>query len=113
MSCIWKVSQLTFNHNHRINANNTQNWETVGNRTGDPSDSNLSSAESCVHVNVTGYSCSPAVSRDRSDPVSFPGRQVNLTWDEPGLAVGPSLLQLQVSRPLSRGFRSSTSLTLR
>ncbi|OQD73032.1 hypothetical protein PENDEC_c017G02308 [Penicillium decumbens] len=75
---------------NRINANTTQNWETVGNRTGDPSDSNLSSAESCVHVNVTGYSCGPAVSRDRSDPVSFPGRQVNLTWDEPGLAVGPN-----------------------
>lgn len=75
---------------HRFNANTTQNWETVGNRTGDPSDSNIPEDQSCVHQNTTGYNCGPAISRDRNDPVSFPGRQVNLTWDNPGLAVGPN-----------------------
>ncbi|KAJ9481239.1 hypothetical protein VN97_g12254 [Penicillium thymicola] len=75
---------------NRFNANTTQNWETIGNRTGDPSDSNIAEDQSCVHQNTTGYNCGPAVSHDRNDPVSFPGRQVNLTWDEPGLAVGPN-----------------------
>ncbi|KAJ5476937.1 hypothetical protein N7475_002666 [Penicillium sp. IBT 31633x] len=63
---------------NRINANTTENWETVGSRTGDPSDSNIPKDQSCVHLNITGYNCGPAISRDRNDPVSFPGRQVNL-----------------------------------
>ncbi|KAJ6172526.1 hypothetical protein N7470_001593 [Penicillium chermesinum] len=75
---------------NRFIANTTNNWETVGNRTGDPSDSNIAENQSCVHQNTTGYNCGPAISRDRNDPVSFPGRQVNLTWDDPGRAVGPN-----------------------
>ncbi|PKX97681.1 putative stress response protein (Rds1) [Aspergillus novofumigatus IBT 16806] len=75
---------------NRINANATEAWEVVGNRTGDPSNSTIPAAQSCVHNNVTGYNCGPAVSRDKYDPLTFPGRKVELAWDEPGRAVGPN-----------------------
>ena len=34
--------------------------------------------------------CTAAVSRNRSMPLSYPGRQVFLHWDEPGRPVGPN-----------------------
>lgn len=43
-----------------------------------------------MHVNVTGYDCGPAISQDRNEPLSFPGRELFLTWDDPGLPVGPN-----------------------
>jgi hypothetical protein len=46
--------------------------------------------ESCVHFNKTAYNCGPAIARDRHVPLSFPGREVFLTWDDPGLLVGPN-----------------------
>lgn len=75
---------------NRLSANDTAANEVVGNRTGDPSDSRINPEESCVNVNETGYSCGPAISRNRSEPLSFPGKLINLTWDEPGQAVGPN-----------------------
>ncbi|PSN71890.1 hypothetical protein BS50DRAFT_485377 [Corynespora cassiicola Philippines] len=75
---------------NRVSANDTEAGEVVGNRTADPSDSTIPADESCVNVNVTGYSCGPAIARNRSEPLSFPGRQVNLTWEAPGMAVGPN-----------------------
>lgn len=75
---------------NRVSANDTKDFEVVGNRTADPADSRIPSEESCVNLNVTGYNCGPAVMRNRSEPLSFPGRQVRLMWDEPGQAVGPN-----------------------
>ncbi|PQE19245.1 rds1 protein [Rutstroemia sp. NJR-2017a BBW] len=75
---------------NRINANQTAAGEIVGNRAGDPSNSTIPEDESCIHTNVTGYDCSPGISRDRNVPLSFPGRQLFFTWDDPGLAVGPN-----------------------
>jgi hypothetical protein len=74
----------------RISPNNTEDWETVGNRAGDPSDSRILEGQSCANLNETGLSCGPAISRVRDEPVSFPGRKVFLTWDDPGLPVGPN-----------------------
>jgi hypothetical protein len=71
----------------RIHSNNTADWETVGNRTGDPSDSKLPSNDDCSNADQVGYSCEPAISRDRFEPLSFPGRQVRFTWDAPGLGM--------------------------
>ncbi|KAF2144990.1 uncharacterized protein K452DRAFT_221685 [Aplosporella prunicola CBS 121167] len=75
---------------NRFSPNDTADYEVVGNRTGDPSDSRIPSEESCVNLNVTGYGCGPAIARNRSEPLSFPGKQVRLTWDAPGQAVGPN-----------------------
>ncbi|KAH7042053.1 ferritin-like domain-containing protein [Macrophomina phaseolina] len=75
---------------NRISPNTTAAWETVGNRTGDPSDSNVPASDNCTQDTEIGYSCTPALHHDKFEPLSFPGRQVNLTWDDPGLAVGPN-----------------------
>jgi hypothetical protein len=39
---------------------------------------------------TTGYNCAPGISRNRSEPLTFPGRKIFLEWEEPGLAVGPN-----------------------
>lgn len=74
----------------RLNANETEDWEVVGNRTGDPSKSDIPEDESCFNKTTPGTSCSPGISHDRDAPLTFPGREVLLTWDSPGLAVGPN-----------------------
>jgi hypothetical protein len=73
-----------------VHANNTEPWELVGNRTSDPSISELPKDDDCTETDKVGYSCTPAISHNRFEPVSFPGRQVNFTWDAPGQTVGPN-----------------------
>jgi hypothetical protein len=75
---------------NRLHANNTGPYEVVGRRVADPSDSIIPWNESCVNANITGYNCGPAINRNRSEPLSFPGRQVNFTWEAPGQMVGPN-----------------------
>lgn len=70
--------------------NDTKAYESTGNRTGDPSLSTIPQNETCINVNVTGYGCGPAIAHNRSEPLSFAGKLVNLTWDAPGKAVGPN-----------------------
>ena len=62
--------------------------ETVGKRIADPSISNISA--SCENLNATGYGCGPAVAHNKSEPLSFPGKQVFLSWDAPGQPIGPN-----------------------
>lgn len=77
---------------NRYSPNDTTPHEVTGSRTGDPSISfpNLSQNASCQNVNETGYGCQPGISRNRSEPLSFPGKQVILEWDKPGSLVGPN-----------------------
>jgi hypothetical protein len=78
---------------NRWSANDTAANEVVGNRVSDPSNSTLPEDESCAHVNATehpGYSCAPAIAHNRSEPLTFPGKLVNMTWEVPGQAVGPN-----------------------
>ncbi|KAL2357350.1 ferritin-like domain-containing protein [Cryomyces antarcticus] len=81
------VNQANIN---RFSPNDTANYERTGNRTSDPAISILPENQSCQHLNVTGYGCGPAISRNRSEPLSFPGKKIELTWDAPGQAVGPN-----------------------
>ncbi|KAF1829612.1 hypothetical protein BDW02DRAFT_583557 [Decorospora gaudefroyi] len=78
---------------NRFSPNDTQPYEVVGNRVADPSNSTIPADERCVNVNGTeypGYSCAPAIARNRTEPLSFPGKLVNLTWENPGQTVGPN-----------------------
>ncbi|KAL2838106.1 hypothetical protein BJY01DRAFT_251114 [Aspergillus pseudoustus] len=64
----------------RLNANTITFNETSDidnfNGTGDPSSTfTLPANETCVHVNETGYSCDPAITHNRHDPLTFPGRK--------------------------------------
>jgi hypothetical protein len=75
---------------NRVSPNDTKPMELVGARQADPSNSTLSDAESCVNNGTVGYNCAPGISRNRTEPLTFPGRKVFLQWDEPGMAVGPN-----------------------
>lgn len=75
---------------YSVSPNDTKTDEVVGPRIADPSQSNLTDAESCVHNTTLGYDCSSAVAHNRSEPLTFPGRKVFLSWEEPGKAVGPN-----------------------
>lgn len=78
---------------NRFSPNDTEANEVAGNRVADPSDSTIPADESCVNVDPEenpGYSCAPGIARNRSEPLSFPGKLLNLTWEVPGQAVGPN-----------------------
>lgn len=75
---------------NRFSANDTATNETVGSRQIDPSKSTIPSSQNCINVTTPGYGCAPGISRNRSEPLSFPGKKVNFMWDAPGSAVGPN-----------------------
>lgn len=75
---------------NRYSPNDTLPNEVTGDRVSDPSKADLNAEDSCVNVTETGYSCAPGISRNRSEPLSFPGKQVQFTWELPGQAVGPN-----------------------
>ncbi|QIW94576.1 hypothetical protein AMS68_000094 [Peltaster fructicola] len=81
------VNQANIN---RISPNDTADWERVDNRTTSPSITDIPQDQSCLHVNKTGYGCGPAIAHNRSEPLSFAGKQVRLEWDNPGHSVGPN-----------------------
>ncbi|MCJ1308773.1 hypothetical protein MMC25_002427 [Agyrium rufum] len=75
----------------RINANRTTMGETVGSTGSAPSNSTaVPSVDSCLNSTIIGENCSPAITHNRSIPLSFPGREVFFKWEAPGLAVGPN-----------------------
>ncbi|RKU40837.1 hypothetical protein DL546_003812 [Coniochaeta pulveracea] len=73
----------------RINGSSVWN-ETLGDPQNTLNSTGIPESELCRNKNVTGIDCSPAVTHNRSVPLSYPGRQVFLQWDEPGQAVGPN-----------------------
>ena len=75
-SARWNATQIGFN-------------ETAGFGPAAPS-KDVPQAESCVGLNVTGFDCSASISQNRSIPLSYPGREVFLEWENPGKAVGPN-----------------------
>lgn len=83
----WFQLFLTFN---RASPNDTAENELVGLRIADPSNSTLPDNESCIHNTTIGYNCSPGISRNRTEPLTFPGRKIFLEWEDPGKAVGPN-----------------------
>ena len=81
------VNQANIN---RISPNDTADFERVGNRTSDPAITDIPQNASCLSTNATGYGCYPQIAHNKSEPLSFPGKQVRLLWDTPGQAVGPN-----------------------
>ncbi|KAI1137670.1 ferritin-like domain-containing protein [Hypoxylon sp. FL0543] len=72
----------------RINGSNVWN-ETTGGYANTLSTSNLTNSSSCLSGAV-GENCSPAITHNRTSPLSYPGREVFLKWDTPGQSVGPN-----------------------
>lgn len=75
----------------RINANRTSFGETIGNTSSAPlNEKVVPKADTCLGTGVVGQDCSPAITRNRTDPLSFAGRQVFFSWEDLGKAVGPN-----------------------
>ncbi|TKA77863.1 hypothetical protein B0A55_05156 [Friedmanniomyces simplex] len=74
---------------NRYSPNDTGLYERADNRTSSPA-TMPPQDESCINLNKTGYGCGPAIGHNRSEPLSFAGKQVLLEWDAPGQAVGPN-----------------------
>ena len=75
---------------NRISPNDTALNETIGNRVLDPSTTNIPDDANCLSTNVTGAGCYPGISRNRSEPLAFPGKQLHLSWENPGDVIGPN-----------------------
>lgn len=75
---------------NRIHANNTANYEVTGRRIADPSNSTLPTGASCQNVTAVGYGCNPAIAHNRSEPLSFVGKQIFFEWENAGVPVGPN-----------------------
>ncbi|KFY44095.1 hypothetical protein V495_03639 [Pseudogymnoascus sp. VKM F-4514 (FW-929)] len=72
------------------NTTKTSSNETVGWGPAAPGSDAVAGNASCTQTNVTGDSCQGGISQNRSIPLSFPGRQVFLSWDAPGKPIGPN-----------------------
>ncbi|RFU75684.1 hypothetical protein TARUN_6577 [Trichoderma arundinaceum] len=73
----------------RINASDAWN-ETTGGWSNTLSTKNISTSQLCFNATNKTLDCSPAITQNRSIPLSYPGRQVFLHWDSPGQLVGPN-----------------------
>lgn len=99
---------------NRFSPNDTGDYEVTGRRAGDPSISTIPADESCEHLNVTGYGCGPAISHNKSEPLSFPGKKILFEWDAPGQVVGPNNSYVTASQagiPAYVGWVSQLNLT--
>lgn len=64
--------------------------ETLGAGTNTLNDSSVSGPNACFNNAGSSNDCSPSITQNRTIPLSYAGRQVNLTWDTPGKPVGPN-----------------------
>lgn len=75
----------------RINATQAGLNETTGFGPAAPSTDPPNAAESCIgNTNQTGFDCTASISQNRTIPLSYPGREVFLEWENPGKPVGPN-----------------------
>ncbi|KAK5651918.1 hypothetical protein OQA88_11577 [Cercophora sp. LCS_1] len=64
--------------------------ETTGPYANTLSTEDIEDDELCINTGDETLDCYAAISRNRSIPLSYPGRQVFLQWDEPGKLLGPN-----------------------
>ncbi|ROW07739.1 hypothetical protein VMCG_03451 [Cytospora schulzeri] len=64
--------------------------ETRGDYANTLSTDGISDEDACVNATGVGVNCSPGITKNRTMPLSYPGRQVYLKWDAPGKPIGPN-----------------------
>lgn len=97
----------------RINASSAFN-ETTGGWANSLSTKNISSSQLCFNATNATLNCAPAISQNRSLPLSYPGRQVFLRWDSPGKLVGPNnsyVTSTRVRQPRFAAWVSQLNIT--
>ncbi|KAI1765656.1 hypothetical protein GGR53DRAFT_253849 [Hypoxylon sp. FL1150] len=73
----------------RINGSDVWN-ETTSAYANSLSTANISATEGCLHVLNGTEDCAPAITQNRTNPLSYAGRQIFLEWDDPGYRTGPN-----------------------
>ncbi|KAI0487716.1 hypothetical protein F4859DRAFT_525790 [Xylaria cf. heliscus] len=73
----------------RVNGSDAWN-ETLGDYAQTLNTTGVSSCDACINARRVGEKCTAAITHNRTNPLSYPGRQVFLEWDAPGQAVGPN-----------------------
>lgn len=101
---------------NRVDPNETQQdgSETVGNQIANPSTANITEEDGCVNAQGIGSNCAPALARNRSEPLSYPGKRVYFEWDAPGQQVGPNnsyITTTTAGEPKFVGWSSQLNLT--
>ncbi|KAI1642571.1 ferritin-like domain-containing protein [Daldinia loculata] len=89
---IWQnfPSLRVINQPNPARVNGSVAWnETTGGYANTLSTRNISAAESCLRGGI-GQNCGPAITHNRTTPLSYPGRQIFLEWDSPGNSIGPN-----------------------
>ncbi|EFX01588.1 stress response protein [Grosmannia clavigera kw1407] len=97
----------------RINGTDVWN-ETTGGWANTLSTANVSAHELCVNATGTGFNCHPAITHNRSIPLSYAGRQVFLQWDAAGQKVGPNnsyVTSTNVKQPRFAAWTSQLNVT--
>lgn len=74
----------------RINGSAGYN-ETISPGTNTLNSTDVPPAEACFNSTTVGTNCSPAITHNRTIPLSAPGMKVELMWEVPGKVVGPNL----------------------
>lgn len=64
--------------------------ETTGGYANTLSTGNSQSKDDCLKTSRRGERCEPAITNNRTYPLSYPGRRVFFEWDEPGKPIGPN-----------------------
>ncbi|KAJ4397358.1 hypothetical protein N0V93_001583 [Gnomoniopsis smithogilvyi] len=64
--------------------------DTLGDYANTLSTKDVSPDAACVNATTVGQNCAPAITHNRTEPLSYPGREVFLQWETPGQAIGPN-----------------------
>ncbi|EAL91365.1 ferritin-like domain-containing protein [Aspergillus fumigatus Af293] len=75
---------------YRVNGSSSVNETLADGGMNTLASRNVTGPESCLNKTAVGESCSPAITHNRTSPLSYPGRTVTLSWDAPGKGVGPN-----------------------
>lgn len=90
---IWQNFPALHIHNqpNPVRVNGSAVWnETLGDIMNTLNSSGIPAKQLCRNATKVGVDCSPAITHNRTNPLSYPGRQVFLSWDNPGKPVGPN-----------------------
>jgi Ferritin-like domain len=74
----------------RVDARQTGINETIDTGTNTLNDTVVPPDQACLDSSDPLSNCGPAISQNRSIPLSYPGREVFFSWEFPGKAVGPN-----------------------
>ncbi|CRK30699.1 hypothetical protein BN1708_015838 [Verticillium longisporum] len=97
----------------RIDGANVWN-ETTGGYANTLSTADIEPEDACINATEVGEFCGAAISRNRTTPLSYPGRQVFLQWDAPGSPVGPNnsyITATEVCEPKFAAWVSQLNVT--